>query len=184
MPLTLTRSLLVVLVPGIVAVSPWLIWVVKEWGNAANVYQAFPNLITAFLFAIVVVLGSIFEGLGTLLEVRWDKERETAYDVTKNWYVYLSRTYTTEPVGYSYISRAVTTLYFELSMVWATSLFFLGCTVLVLSAEGVNRFVWFGLFGCAIVSPIYFWWQARCSHQLLCETRQRLNELYSSVPGK
>lgn len=177
MPLTLTRSLLVVLVPGIVAASPWLLWIVKEWVNAAAVYQAFPNLITALLFAIVVVLGSVFEGLSTFLEVRWDKERESKYDVTRNWFVYLARTYTTEPVGYSYISRAVTTLYFELAMIWATSLFFLGCVVLVWRAEAVKPPIWIMLLACAIVSPLYFWWQARCSHQVLCETRQRLNDL-------
>lgn len=117
MPLTLTRSLLVVLVPGIVAATPWLVWIVKEWENAAKLYQEFPNLVTALLFAIVVVLGSIFEGISSLLEVRWDREREIKFEVKKHWYAYLARICPTEPVGHNYMSRMATTLYFELAMI-------------------------------------------------------------------
>jgi hypothetical protein len=180
MPLTLTRSLVVVLAPGIVAAAPWLLWIVKEWENAARLYQAFPSLITALLFAIVVVLGSVFEGISSLLEFRWDEEREVELDVKKHWYTYLARICPTEPVAHNYLSRMAATLYFELAMIWATSLFFLGIVVLLWSAQGpISTFVFVALIIAAISSPVYFWWQARCSHKVLCQTRREINELIS-----
>jgi hypothetical protein len=172
--------LVVVLVPGIVAAAPWLLWIVKEWENAAKLYQAFPSLITALLFAIVVVFGSVFEGISSLLEFRWDKEREDELDVKKHWYAYLARICPTEPVAHNYLSRMATTLYFELAMVWATSLFFSGVVVLLWSAERpINGFIFVVLITAAISSPLYFWWQARCSHRVLCETRRAINGLIS-----
>jgi hypothetical protein len=41
MPLNLTRSLLVVLIPGIIAVAPWLIWAVREFDNVGDLYSRY-----------------------------------------------------------------------------------------------------------------------------------------------
>jgi len=87
MPFTLTRSLIVVLVPGIVATAPWI-------------------LLIAIYFPLAV--GGVLEGIGSNLEVKWDKERDSDFDVQENWYKYLALTPSVEPVGFRYISRNVT----------------------------------------------------------------------------
>jgi hypothetical protein len=135
----------------------------------------------ALLFAVVAVVGSLFEGLGSLIEVRWDKERESKHDVKENWYRYLSRQFDSEPVGYRYLSRLATTLYFELSMLFAVPLFLVG--------SGLLAALRFREYACAIVISsalavvvlaVYFWWQARCTHEVLCETRREINRRIAS----
>jgi hypothetical protein len=180
MPTTLTRSLLVVLIPGLVAVAPWLL-ALEQGVPAALALKDFPILGQALLFAATAVAGSIFEGLGTHFEVKWDLEREEEYSVAENWWVYLSRLHDSEPVGHRYLARLATTLYFELSMLFAVPIFLAGSAVL----ESIR----FPTFQCWIVAsaPIaiaaataYFWWQAKSTHKVLCETRKQLNSRFLS----
>ena len=66
MPTTLTRSLLVVLIPGLVAVTPWLVVIVQQDPDAPTLLARFPPLGYALLFAIVAVTGSAIEELANL----------------------------------------------------------------------------------------------------------------------
>ena len=175
MPTTLTRSLLVVLVPGVVAVAPWILALVL-YTEATLGLDKYPTIGNALLFACVAVVGSVLEGLGTLIEVHWDKNRESQYQVAENWHAYLARSFEVEPVGYRYMARLVTTLYFELSMFFATPIFIAGSAVLI-----ARRFpeLLCSTIAVAIVLLVgvawYFFWQASCTHRVLCETRRELN---------
>jgi hypothetical protein len=180
MPLTLTRSLLVVIVPGIVAIAPWLFWAIREWPDVKHLYSSFPVPFNAFALAIVIVTGSVFEGLGSVLEARWDNEREADHQVKENWHGYLARVCKHEPVGFRYLSGLATSFYFELAMILASLSFFLGLAFLCL-VSGLQQGRVFGVIFVIIAlgSAWYFRWQARCSHQVLCATRQELNRRMS-----
>ena len=175
MPMTLTRSLLTVLIPGLIAIAPWLLMLVQHT-DATLGFQEYPTLANSLVFASAAVAGSVFETLGTKIEVEWDNKRELEYSVSENWIAYLARTFDKEPVAYRYLSRLATTLYSELAMIFAAPSFFLGAFVL-----GSLRFPdgWhvFGILGLAssVASASYFYKQACSTHLVLCKTRQEIN---------
>ena len=173
--MTLTRSLLTILIPGLIAIAPWLLVVVQHT-EATLGFGRYPTLANALVFTSAAVAGSLFETAGTFREVAWDKEREAEFAVQENWYTYLARTFDKEPVGYRYISRLVTTMYFELSMSLAVPLFFFGAAVSA-SLRFLEYWPLFGIvaLGAAMVSGYYFHNQARLSHLVICKTRLQLN---------
>ena len=175
MPMTLTRSLLTILIPGLIAIAPWLLVVVQHT-EATLGFGSYPTLANALVFASAAVAGSLFETIGTFREVAWDKEREEQFSVQENWYAYLARTFDKEPVGYRYISRLVTTMYFELSMTCAVPLFFFGAAVSA-SLRFSEYSVVFGLAAliAAVAAGYFFHNQAKLSHLVICRTRLQLN---------
>lgn len=175
MPMTLTRSLLTVLIPGLIAIAPWLLMLVQHT-QATLGYEEYSVLANALVFASAAVAGLFFEAQGSRFEVAWDREREEEFAIQENWYVYLSRRFEKEPVAYRYFSRLVTTLYSELAMIFAAPSFFLGGSILA-SFRFPDSAILFALLGLisAVVSGCYFHRQARCTHKVLCETRQAVN---------
>ncbi len=176
MPMTLTRSLLTVLIPGLVAIVPWLLMLVLHT-DATLGFSQYNTLANAIVFASAAVTGMAIEGLGTFIEVKWDNEQENNYQVKENWYSYLSRKIDPEPVGYRYLSRLVTTLYTELSLAFAAPSFFLGSGVLA-ALRFTNYECWFAVGGlmAAALAAWYFFWCARCTHEVLCKTRKEIND--------
>jgi hypothetical protein len=177
MPLNLTRSILAIIIPGGVAVAPWLVLVHRAWPSLSSLYSEFPLLVNGVIFGVVVVLGTIFESFGSAKEFRWDKEIEEELGVTENWYQYLARTVDPEPVAHRYISRLVTSLYFELTMTFATMMFALGTSVIAFFSDSrLNVFAGIGLIAAGLLFSAYFQIQAKKTHRVLCETRKELNE--------
>ncbi|MDH5831252.1 hypothetical protein QFW80_12080 [Luteimonas sp. M1R5S18] len=136
----------------------------------------YPTLANALIFASAAVAGSLLEGIGTNFEVAWDKEREEQYSVTSNWHDYLFRSFDKEPVGYRYLSRLVTTLYFELTMMFAVPSFFLGAGLLAaLRFPSVFIPIVIVAVAAMVGSGLYLHKQAKCTHKVICETRMELN---------
>jgi hypothetical protein len=175
MPMTLTRSLLTILIPGLIAISPWLL-ILVQYTSATLGFGEFTTLANALVFASAAVAGTFFEAQGANLEVSWDRKLDSKHQVKENWLIYLSRAVEREPVGYRYVSRLATTLCFELAMIYAMPIFVGGvCTLAALRFPG---FVWVVAIGGVILtvaSSVYFYCQARCTHDVLCETRKELN---------
>ncbi|TNJ35786.1 hypothetical protein [Arenimonas terrae] len=178
--MTLTRSILTVLIPGLIAISPWLLLLVQQT-SATLGFGEFTTLANALVFASAAVAGTFFEAQGSKLEVAWDREREDKHQVKENWFNYLSRVVESEPVGYRYLSRLATTLYFELAMIYAAPMFALGAITLA-AARFPDFAVVIFIAGSvlAVVSGFYFHRQARCTHEVLCETRKELNKRAAS----
>lgn len=175
MPMTLSRSLLTVLIPGLIAIAPWLLMLVQHT-SATLGFGEFTTLANALVFASAAVAGTFFEAQGANLEVSWDKDRDSIHQVRENWFVYLSRAVEREPVGYRYVSRLATTLCFELAMIYATPIFVVGvCTLAALRFPGFVLIVTIGGLILAAGSSFYFYRQARCTHDVICETRKELN---------
>lgn len=175
MPLTLTRSLLAILIPGTVAATPWLLWLALEFPDIRALYRGYLVLGNAVLFAVVAVTGNVIEGLGTYFEVRWDTEREAKFSVRENWYAYLAQEAVPGLVGHGYISRMATSLYFELGMMLSTPLFLLGIAVVAYVSHVAFNSVGLIVFAIlAVGSAMYFHKLARDSHEVLCEAREEL----------
>jgi hypothetical protein len=174
LPTTITRSVQTVLVPGLIADAPLLLAIVQHT-SATFGFDKYPTLAHVMLFACVVVTGSIFEGLGSFFEAHWDERLSKEMDIEGDWYAYLASKET--PVGHRYLSRLVTTMYFELSMMFSVPIFFIGLCVLACLRFPECIFICTSIFFCAIfaaVSARYFHWQAKKTHKILCVTRQQL----------
>jgi hypothetical protein len=175
MPLTLSRSLIVVLVPGLVTIAPWVLLFAMYAPRITHAYDTHVVAGNALLFALVVVVGSVLEGLGSYREERWDSQREKEFEVQENWYKYLALTPSVEPAGFRYLSRSVTTMYFELSMALAGSSLLVGVAAILLTLEWVPAYSVAGvLVGLAVFSTRFFYSQAHDSHKNLCKVRKEL----------
>jgi len=173
-PTNLTRSTVTVLVPGIVALSPWVLALVQHT-DATFGFKGYPTLAHSLFFASVIVVGVVCDGLGSYIEARWDGRRNSELEVEENWYKYLSTVLEHEPVGYRYLSRLVTAMYFELSMLFAVPLFLIGSGLLA-----YLRFPSFRLvsilctIACIVVTIVFFLWQAYTTHGAICTTRREI----------
>lgn len=185
MPLNLTRSILAILVPGGIAVAPWLILVFQTWPFLAEQYKAYPFLAHGLLFGIIVIIGTVLESIGSTMEERWDKQRGKEYSVLEHWYAYLSRSIDSEPVAHRYISRLVTRMYFQLTMTYATVLFSLGfATMAFLAGSKMLIIIGLVLIAVGMGTSIHFEIQAKNTHLELCEIRRELNTRLDAAPKK
>lgn len=183
MPLTLTRALLTIILPGMVAIGPWMLLAILMFPELHEWYVDFTIPFHFATFGLAVIAGCVFEEVGNYLEKRWDtkKSKEDAPQpepnwVSEDWYAYLARSFgDAEPVGYRYLSRKVTALYFELGMMCATPIALLATALLI--SRLVPGFSWFafsvGFMGGIIM--VALWTSAKHTHSLLCEIRHIIN---------
>lgn len=181
MPLTLTRSLLTVLIPGLIAISPWLLLLVQHT-EATLGFRDYSTIANSLVFASAAVAGLFFEAQGTRLEVKWDNELESEFGVQENWIAYLSHQLDREPVAYRYLSRLVTSLYSELAMMFAAPFFLMGASILA-SLRFPNAWILYAIGGlaAAVAAGCYFHRQAKCTHRLICKTRRDVNVCIKAV---
>ena len=171
MPMTLSRSVLTILIPGLIAICPWLL-VIAPNPPAMGVFDKYGTLANALVFCTATVAGSIFERWGAWLESLWDKQHEAEHNVKENWIKYLCHQVDKEPVAFRYLSRLKTSLYLELGMLFAAPLFFVGSGEIFRTAWCYSPSM---ASGAAVGAAIYFYTQARDTHLLLCTTRAEVN---------
>ena len=175
LPLTPTRFLVAVLIPGIIAVTPWLILLAEQWPVARDFYERYPVLGNALLLSIVTIVGSVIEGVGSYVESAWDAAREKEFAVVENWHAYLAQDSSPEPVGHRYIGRLVTSMYFELGMMISTPVLLGGVIAIGVWAEprmsSASIPILLVIAGAAIW---FFLKEARDSHLALCRVRREL----------
>ena len=184
MNFTITRSLLVTMVPGIILVSPWILLLLITYPDISVFYKTYPILTQVVLVSLVVVLATLSEGAATSLEVHWNEIREDEFNVKSEWYDYLSTTLEVEPVGYRYISTRVDFMYFELNLMVASVSFFLGCSYLLCRTLGTDYFFIQILLICmAIFSWRYLRSEAKKTHKVLCRVRKEVNAKLDEDPN-
>jgi hypothetical protein len=156
-----------VIVPGAVALIPWLLVTsacypgVGEWlfKNAA-----LPN---ATLVLLVFCVGMVCENLGSRLEVHLEQENEA--------HGYAWREYLTQPkdhlVGHGYISSLVTRLKFELGMFVALIAAIPGIAALAFCLAAMPARAGTVLLALGAVGILYFFWEANTSVNSLARTR-------------
>jgi len=176
MNFTITRSLLVTMVPGIILLAPWILLFLITYPEISIFYKTYPILSQVVLVSLVVVLATLSEGAATSLEAHWDKKREDKFNVKSEWYSYLSTTLEVEPVGYRYISTRVDFMYFELNLMVASVSFFLGCAYILFRKLGSDYFfAQLFLICMAMFSWRYLRSEAKKTHEVLCRAREKIN---------
>lgn len=175
-PSDLTRSFLTILVPGVVALSPWVLLLI--WNTSAGAsLKDYPALANIFFFAAVSVVGSVCNGFGTLVEsFILDECRNQKYEVDEYWFRYLSHVPGKEPVGFRFLSRLAGVLSFELAMFWASFPFVIGSAVLTdqLFPHLGGRLVYGVAALLVIVLPSFFFCMAAITHHALATTRREV----------
>lgn len=174
MPLTLTRAILVIIIPGLLTLAPWILWLVLQYEEVSSLYKDYSTLINAAIIVLAIIIGTIIEGLMSFLEVKWDKEHEEKYQVRENWYAYLSQQCMTEPIGFRYLSHMFNMLYFELSMMIASPIALAGFAFITYKYFP-KWYVLISALLLAIFSILFFRKQAKDSYDVLCKTRLELN---------
>jgi hypothetical protein len=177
-PLDLSYSLIVIVIPGAFALAPFGLGSCILFPKLFEFYDEHQATANVVLFAFAVLVGLIFENLGTHFEVRWDDDLEDQYAVQENWYGYLARVTEHEPVAYDYIKRMVTNLYFELSMTFAIPCCLVGLAlVLAWEPAPLNSYlVRVPLLALGLAFTWFFYVSARSSHEVLCKTRREVNK--------
>lgn len=174
-PPDLSRTFLTLVVPGIVALAPWVL-LSGLHTSATSAFERFPALAHVVYFAGVAVVGSLCNGVGTFIEAWFDKRRDVELGVTEHWYDYLSRPIAKEPVGYRYVGRLFTALSFELSMCIASPFFVLGSALLAARRFPNVDSAWLvvGTIIALFVVMGVFMGLASFTHRTLCRTRREL----------
>ncbi|TVV43112.1 hypothetical protein [Thalassolituus sp. C2-1] len=176
MNITLTRSLLVILLPGAMALSPWIVLLLITHPDYIPIYKEYKYELLGIGAGLSVLFGMIFEGISSYVEVRWDDTIGCTYKVEENWHKYLAASYENEPVAYRYISTKVTTMYFEFAMMWVAASSAFGWAWVVCSFKPLHFEAW--AWACVIVGlsmSWYFKYMAKSSHELLCIIRLKVN---------
>jgi hypothetical protein len=122
--------------PGLVASSPYA-WL---WLSIASDVRVFLNQHEAIAVAAAVLLwvvsGFAIESLGSYVEVHWiDRRRSDHEEMLKDWWRYLRIAWVNEPVGQRYLRRLLTTFKFELNMLVAAWVCFVGIGVLAVAGR-------------------------------------------------
>lgn len=175
MPLTLSRSFLVNVLPGFVAIAPWVILVAVHFPQFAILYEKFSTVVHGALVGAAILVGAVLETAMTYLENKWDEKTPKELNIDEDWYEYLALEVKDKPIGFDFISRKVTSLYFELTMIPASFLFFLGLGLLprVMFHEPAPIYP-IGATVMAFASAWMFKKTARHSFDVLLLTRKEL----------
>ncbi len=180
--LSLTRAILVVLIPGTVLISPFLLILAVEFPSLILMYEKLALPFHVAAFSLVAITGTLIEGSMSYIEKRWDTKasRETPPEfddknwLENNWYDYLAVKFgEKEPVGFRYLSRKATELYFHLAMMIAAPFASIG-TGFLLFLQGGKCWMICGLLGVAVIFFLIFGKFAADTHCLLFNARAAL----------
>lgn len=176
MPLTLSRSFLVNVLPGFVAIAPWVILVAVHFPQFATLYEKFSTVVNGALVGAAILVGAVLETAMGYLENWWDEKVPVEAGLEEDWYEYLSiEVEKDRPIGFEYISRQVTSLYFELTMIPASFLFFIGISLLPRVMFHAPSAIYPVLGGVAAVASAWMFKKAaRHSFDILFRTRKEL----------
>jgi hypothetical protein len=162
------RVLAGVIVPGAVALVPWLLVASASYpavGEWLFENEALPN---ATLLLLVFCIGMICENLGSRVEVRLDN-KHGAQD--KAWSEYLTQP-RDQLVGHGYISSLVTRLKFELGMFVALISAIPAVAILSFYSATLPVDAASGLLVLALLGIGYFLYEANTSVGSLAQTRR------------
>lgn len=69
MNITLTRSLLVILLPGAMFLMPWVVFILITYPHCLKTYELYKYEYVLVLFGFSVFTGMLLEGFGASIEV-------------------------------------------------------------------------------------------------------------------
>ena len=182
MPITLTRSILVILLPGALTAAPFMFYVLYSNPEYLAWYKEHENEAYFFVFSFAVIIGSIYEGISSLVEVKLDNRLRTSFpNIEQEWYDYLCHQYSPEPVAFRYMSRRATTMYFEFSMAYAMPIIGIGSYINLARVDYFqNWYEGLPVVFLFVALAYYFFRQAMENHLVLSRVRYELYKRYNS----
>ena len=168
------RPVATIFVPGTVAVVPYVL-IAKSYNPAWGAFaEKNGEVFTALALVAIISAGMIIEGLGSRIEVLWDKLLEAKHSHAEEWKKYLSLTLKDEIIGQRYLQTVVIRMKFELSF----------CVALVFFAIGLN---WLNAIECywtltsmvhltiaILILALYILWESWGSAKVACMARQEI----------
>ncbi|MFN2511010.1 MAG: hypothetical protein ABR568_06140 [Pyrinomonadaceae bacterium] len=186
----LFRPLATLVVPGGVAIGPYVLVVGYYFPGVISFWRDHPSAFVAILVICIVAVGLIVEDLGAFIERDlWDSKLAKANeDHSDHWEQYLKLRLNDEIVGQRYLRTLLTRMKFELAMVPA--FFFFWCGLLWLNRlYGLWRPSRFALLsGVLLVVTIYLLLESYRSASVMSATRtllvQAVGQSYPDLTGK
>lgn len=128
------KPLATLVVPGAVAVSPYLVLAVYENPGFAPFWNDHPNYVAGMVGISALAAGFILEDLGSRLESGvWDELIEMRTGVHGiDWHRYMAKEYEKDrqPVGQDFLVTMLTRLKFEMSFAFAIVIAWIGVTLM------------------------------------------------------
>jgi len=186
----LFRPLATLVVPGGVAISPYVLVVGYYFPGVTSFWREHPSAFVAILVICIIGVGLIVEDLGAFIERDfWDNKlaRENE-DHSEHWEQYLKLRLNDEIVGQRYLRTLLTRMKFELAMVPA--FFFFWCGLLWLNRLyelwRPSRFAL--LSGVLLILTIYLLLESYRSASVMSQTRtliiEAVSQAYPDLAGK
>ena len=122
------RPTVTVLVPGIVALGPYIAISLHDFPQLRRFWDAHEPTFVAVILLLVLAVGMVLENLGALVEGHlWDGMIQKRTKCQRSdWYKYLSLVLKDEPIGQRYLRTVTLKLKFELAMIFALPICALG----------------------------------------------------------
>lgn len=122
------RPLTTLIIPGALAVSPYvaLLWI--RHPTLARFADSHPTLSGTLLVLLTLAAGHLLEDAGSALERHWDarRERDNPGHREARWLPYLQLRIPEDRVGQRYLRTLLVRMKFELSLFWALLAFLPG----------------------------------------------------------
>jgi hypothetical protein len=175
----LTRNI----VPGIVAMAPWLFMIFKTSPAVAELWGLDHAIVYILFGTAILVAGLIIEELGTFIEneiidptVEYDREQ-----LLDEWQQYLKLRSLEDAIGQHYLRGVVVRLKFELTTAPAVLIGGIGTLASSVTTHEPSMTATVLIMGVAILLFMYLLSQAKISAQVLANTRKLLLEANSPV---
>ncbi len=179
------RPFATLMVPGVIALLPYATQLLYTYPDIQAFAQANAGASVVIGVIFALALGLIFEDVGAKIEVAWDNKLDKekagvrkADEHTDVWRRYLALTFKDEPVGQNYLRTVLIRLKFELGMVAAILVSWLGFLWLHLTIElWANRtFIIASLLAAGML--LYLIYESYDSALTLGKTRKLLVDRY------
>lgn len=172
----LFQHVVTMLVPGAVALGPFVIWVFWRFPEVRTI--AAQSLVASGLIITLtlLVVGLLLFEIGSFIEVKWMDQRldcRTGNKHSENWYRYLALELPEDHNGRRYVGRMVVFLKFELATMVGFPLCALSFLILFRGAA-IPPGIWWLIVFVSLVSTILQTWAAHQTHEALSAIRGKI----------
>jgi len=174
------RTLFIYIVPGAIAVLPWLCFFVHEVNGILGYADEHQPLAAVVLLLLCLSIGKLTDGLGTLWEVNVNDARLTRKSEFPNfqsdWQRYIRTAFIHEPVAVGYIENLTQTLKFELNVGAGFGLFAAGQIPLARILENYSACHGALVVLGALAIAAFAFWSSYGTSYVLASVRKWLGE--------
>jgi hypothetical protein len=174
------RTLFIYIVPGAIALLPWLCLFVHEVQGTVGYADKHQALAAVVLVILCLSVGKLLDGLGTYWEVDVNDARlakDPAFpNFSEDWSRYIRTAFVHEPVAVEYIQNLTQTLKFEINAGVGFAFFALGQLPLkfVLTHFSVYHVTGFAIGGLG--ASAFAFWSSYGTSRVLALVRKWLTE--------